>query len=188
MSLQDYEDFSRTFAGIAKAQAVWVWDGRKRAVFITVAGPDGADIDESGAVATQLKAALRAYGDPFVVFTIKNFRKVLFKAHGTVTVASDHVIDAVMAAVQAALLDHYAFDARSFGQPVALSETIAVIQSIAGVIAVDIDKFYRNDKPSPDWLARLDADRPAMGADGIVQAAELLLLDESSLNQLGATQ
>ena len=188
VSLQDYEDFSRTFAGIAKAQAVWVWDGRKRAVFITVAGPDGADIDESGAVATQLKAALRAYGDPFVVFTIKNFRKVLFKAHGTVTVASDHVIDAVMAAVQAALLDHYAFDARSFGQPVALSETIAVIQSIAGVIAVDIDKFYRNDKPSPDWLARLDADRPAMGADGIVQAAELLLLDESSLNQLGATQ
>ena len=38
VSLQDYEDFSRTFAGIAKAQAVWVWNGRKRAVFITVAG------------------------------------------------------------------------------------------------------------------------------------------------------
>ena len=30
VSLQDYEDFARTFAGIAKAQAVWVWDGRAR--------------------------------------------------------------------------------------------------------------------------------------------------------------
>jgi len=112
----------------------------------------------------------------------------LFQAHGTVTVAADHVVDTVMAALQAALLDHYSFAKRGFGQPVALSEVIAIIQSIAGVVAVDIDKFYRNDKPTPDWLARLDADRPAIGADGVVAAAELLLLDESSLNQLGATQ
>ena len=188
VSLQDYEDFSRTFAGIAKAQVVWVWDGRKRTVFITVAGPDGAEISESGAVAAQLKAALREYGDPFVGFTIKSYRKVLFQAHGTVTVASDHVIDTVMVAVQEALLERYSFDNRAFGQPVALSEAIAIMQSIPGVVAVDVDKFYRNDKPTPDWLARLDADRPAMGADGVVAAAELLLIDESSLNQLGATQ
>ncbi len=188
VSLQDYEDFSRAFAGIAKAQAVWVWDGRKRTVFITVAGADGADIDGSGAVATQLKDALRAYGDPFVVFTIKNFRKVLFQAHGTVTVAADHVIDKVMAAVYAALLDRYSFDSRAFGQPVTLSEAIATMQSISGVVAVDIDQFYRNDTTTPAWKARLDADRPAMGADGVVQGAELLLLDESTLNQLGATQ
>ena len=70
----------------------------------------------------------------------------------------------------------------------ALSETIATIQSVPGVIAVDIDKFYRNDTPTPAWKARLDADRPAMGADGIVQAAELLLLDAASLNQLKAIQ
>jgi hypothetical protein len=187
VSLQDYEDFSRTFAGVAKAQAVWVWDGRKRMVFITVAGPDGKDIDESGAVATRLKEALRTYGDPFVGFTIKNFRKVPFQAHGTVTVAADHVIDTVMNAVHGALLKRYSFEVRAFGQSVALSEVIAFIQSVPGVVAVDIDKFYRNDKP-PGWNARLDADRPAMGADGIVQAAELLLLDASSLNHIGATQ
>jgi hypothetical protein len=213
VSLQDYEDFSRTFAGVAKAQAVWVWDGRKRTVFLTVAGPEGKDIDESGAVATRLKEALRTYGDPFVGFTIKNFRKVPFQVHGTVTVASDHVIDTVMNAVHGALLKRYSFDVRAFGQPVALSEVIALIQSVPGVVAVDIDEFYRNDKPPagrkaqldadhpamdadgirndkspPGWKARLDADRPAMGADGIVQAAELLLLDASSLNHLGATQ
>ena len=188
VSLQDYEDFSRTFAGIAKAHAVWVWNGRKRVVFVTVAGPYGKDIDESGVVATRLKEALRTYGDPFVGFTIKNIRKVPFQAHGMVTVAMDHVVDTVMDAVRRALLKRYSFDVRVFGQPVAQSEVIALIQSVPGVVAVDIHKFYRNDTPIPVWKARLDADRPAMGADGIVRAAELLVLDGSSLNHLGATQ
>jgi len=188
VSLQDYEDFSRTFAGIAKAQAGWVWDGRKRIVFITVAGPGGAVIDESGTVATQLRDALRQYGDPFVAFAIKSYRRALFQIHGTLRVHLDHVVDTVMAAVRATLLEHYSFDKRGFGQPVALSEAIALMQSIPGVVAVDVDKFYRNDKSTPDWRARLDADRPAMGADGVVGAAELLLFDESSLNHLGAIQ
>jgi hypothetical protein len=85
-------------------------------------------------------------------------------------------------------MHRYSFDTREFGQPVALSDAIAVVQSVTGVVAVDIDKFYRNDKPIPSWSARLDADRPAMGADGVVAAAEILVLDETSLNQLKATQ
>jgi hypothetical protein len=188
VSLQDYEDFSRTFAGIAKAQAVWVWDGRKRTVFITVAGVHGEVLEEDGSVIAKLKEALREYGDPFVVLTLKNFRKVLFQAHGTVTVAVDHDIDKVITAVRAALAEQYSFENRAFGQPVALSEVVAIIQSIPGVVAVDIDQFYRNDTPTPAWKARLDADCPAMGADGAVAAAELLLVDESTLKQLGATQ
>jgi len=188
VSLQDYEDFTRTFAGVAKAQAVWVWDGRKRVVFITVAGPDGADLDEQGAVITQLKDALRTYGDPYVAFAIKNFRKVLFQAHGKIAIDTDHVLATVMAAVSAALRNAYAFEVRQFGQPVALSEVIAVIQSVTGVIAVDIDNFYRNDDTDPPSQARLIAKQPAMGADGLVESAELLLLDESSLNQLTGVQ
>ena len=186
VSLQDYEDFSRTFAGIAKVQAVWVWDGRKRTVFITVAGPDGASLDEEGAVIAMLKESLRSYGDPFVAFTVKNFRKVFFQLQGTVTIHPDHVSDTVMAAVTADLRERYSFDARQFGQSVALSEAIAVIQSVPGVVAVDIDMFYRNDEPVPPLKSRLDAESPAMGADGLVPAAELLLLDEASLNQLSA--
>ena len=133
VSLQDYEDFSRTFAGIAKAQAVWVWDGRKRSIFVTVAGVDGEVLEEDGAVIAKLKGALREYGDPFVAFTIESYRQALFQIHGTVTIHADHVVDTVMASVQAALLDRYSFATRSFGQSVALSETIAIIQSVPGV-------------------------------------------------------
>ena len=38
VSLEDYENFSRAYGGIAKALATWTWDGRTRGVFITVAG------------------------------------------------------------------------------------------------------------------------------------------------------
>jgi len=94
----------------------------------------------------------------------------------------------VLAEVSADLHRRYAFEARAFGQPVALSEAIAAIQSIAGVVAVDIDTFTRNDVSTPAIQPRLIADRPAMGADGLVPAAELLLLDPTSLTELKAIQ
>ena len=188
VSLQDYEDFARTFAGIAKAQAVWVWDGRARRVFLTVSGPDGDVLEEDGAVLSSLIGALHQYGDPHVALAVKSYRQALFQVHGTVTVHSDHVIETVLAAVKTALQERYRFDARAFGQAVALSEVLAVIHAVPGVTAVDIDKFYRNDRPTPASSTRLDADRPAMGADGLVQAAELLLLDEPSLTNLEAIQ
>ena len=42
VSLQDYEDFARAFAGVAKALATWSWIGSTRGVFVTVGGVDGA--------------------------------------------------------------------------------------------------------------------------------------------------
>jgi hypothetical protein len=132
--------------------------------------------------------ALHQYGDPHVALAVESYRRALFQVHGTVTVRSDHVTEAVLAAVKTALRDRYRFDARAFGQPVALSEVMAVIQAVPGVVAVDIDKFFRNDQLTPVLSTRLDAARPAIGVDGLVQAAELLLLDGPSLTNLKATQ
>lgn len=188
VSLQDYENFARAFSGIAKAQAVWVWDGRKRSIFLTVAGPNGEVPDETGSVMTTLKEALRAYGDPYVLFTVKGYRPAWFELAGTVTVQPDHVTESVMAAVTESLQQRYAFETRSFGQPVALSDVIAAIQDVTGVTAVDLDRFARQGESSPPIQSRLIADRPAMGADGLVPAAELLLLDVASLAQLKAVQ
>ncbi|MCS6297262.1 MAG: putative baseplate assembly protein [Nitrospira sp.] len=188
VSLQDYEDFSRTFSGVAKAQAVWVWDGRKRSIFLTVAGSDGELLDEDGSVITKLKESLRTYGDPFVAFTVKAYRQAWFEIAGTVTIDPDHVSDVVMEAISADLQQRYSFAARAFGQPVALSEVIAAIQAVPGVVAVDLDRFARTDQSLPAIQPRLIADRPAMGADGVVPAAELLLLEPASLTQLKAIQ
>jgi hypothetical protein len=184
VSLQDYEDFAGTFAGITKAQAVWVWDGRKRSVFLTVAVSKGKEPDVGGLVMNKLKEALRTYGDPYVPFTVETYRQAWFEVAGTVTVHPNHVMETVMAAVRRDLEQRYSFETRSFGQPVALSDVIAAIQAVSGVVAVDVDRFSRQDRPLPPGQPRLIADRPAMGADGLVAAAELLLLDPLSLIQL----
>ena len=58
--------------------------------------PDGRrtgwrTVGEGGSVITKLKASLRTYGDPFVVFTVKPYRQAWFEVEGTVTIDPDHV-------------------------------------------------------------------------------------------------
>ena len=76
---------------------------------------------------------------------------------------------AVTAAVQAALASAYAFAVMDFGEPVTLDGVYAVMQSVSGVQAVDIQQLYRLDTgPSsnePEW--RLLAALPTIQPDGI---------------------
>ena len=44
VSLRDFEDAAREFAGVAKARANWEWDGEEQIVHLTVAGDGGAEI------------------------------------------------------------------------------------------------------------------------------------------------
>ncbi len=44
VSLRDFEDFARAFAGIGKAQATWLWDGERRLVHLTVAASNGGAV------------------------------------------------------------------------------------------------------------------------------------------------
>ena len=65
-----------------------------------------------------------------------------------------------------------------------LSEVIAAIQAVAGVVAVDVDKLYRSDA-APSLQQRLLAELPVTPANGQLPAAELLTLDPAPLDQLG---
>ncbi len=64
VSLQDYADFTRTFAGIAKADVRSFSDGRRELMHITIAGADDIPIDPTSDLYRNLLAALRRYGDP----------------------------------------------------------------------------------------------------------------------------
>ena len=177
VSLRDYEDFSRAFAGIAKALATWSWEGVNRSVFVTVAGPDGAEIRSDSDTYVNLLAALAAAGDPFVSLRVRSYRRALFRVQGSVKLDPNYLPDNVMSAIDATLHDAFSFEARAFGQPVMLSEVIAVIQAVPGVVAVDVDVFYRTDDPGQPLGPRLNAAFPLAGATGDLQAAELLTLD-----------
>lgn len=198
VSLQDYEDFARAYAGIGKALATWTWDGRQRGVFLTVAAKDGAEIEEG--VLKRLLEAIHAAGDPFVPVRAASYhqRAGLFHLAARVKVDPDHESAKVLDAVTLALRDAFSFDAREFGQPVALSEVLAVMQVVPGVVAVAADRLYRPDESDSLWRiedrirrqppalrrtfnVRLLAALPEAGAGGVLAPAELLRLDPCPL-------
>jgi hypothetical protein len=99
----------------------------------------------------------------------------------------DYEAKKVLAAVEAALREHFAFGRRELGQPVQQSDVIAVAQSVPGVIAVDLTLLYGGTAPlsqtNPSKQLRLLASRMRV-ENGAVQPAELLTLDSSPLAQL----
>lgn len=199
VSLRDYEDFARAFTGVAKAQATRLGP---TGVALTVAGPGGAAIEPGTDLYSNLRAALRDAGDPTVFLALKGFRRVPFVVAGTVRRAPEVLAEDLAQAVRAALLARYGFDAQDFAAPVFLSEVIATVQSVPGVVAFDLDLLARGvwppdqDKPKLEDLeepparppARLDArQRPSLAflrptaADDQADDTELLLLDPDSL-------
>lgn len=185
VSLQDYQDFSRAFAGVARALATWTWSRGSRGVVVTVAGPDGDVLDPHGETIGNLAAALREAGNPYVPIIVLPHRPLLFRIAGLVRVDTDtHDLTLVLAAVRTALLAAFGFEARSLGQGVVQSEVVAAIQAVPGVQATRLSLLTRADIPTvlPDFLA---AAAPQAGARGTVVGAEMLLIDPASLGGLG---
>ena len=88
---------------------------------------------------------------------VHSYRQRLFRIAGTVRLEADRLVEDVQPLIEERLRERFSFDEREFGQPVALSEVIAVIHEIEGVKWVDIDALYRSDEP-PAWHAILAAD------------------------------
>ena len=180
VSLRDYEDFVRSFSGIAKALVTWIWNIHTRGVLVTVAGIDGAEVADDSVLLRNLVAAMQQAGDPQIPVQIKSYRGVTFKLVADAKVAADYIEEDVLAAVEAALRANFSFAARAFGQPVTLSEVVAAIQNTPGVVAVDINKLYRSDEAEA-LKSFLPAQAPQAGAEAHAPAAELLTLDPAPL-------
>ena len=182
--MQDYEDFARSYSGIAKALATWTWDRHARGVFVTVAGPFGDQVPDDSPLHDNLVSAMQKAGDPRVPVIVKSYRKVFFKLAAELRVDPAYLPDRVVTDVESALRSSFSFDARAFGQPVTLSEVVTVIQSVGGVVSVDINQLFRSDTPTA-LESYLPASAPQPGDDTTqAAAAELLTLDPGPLNEL----
>jgi hypothetical protein len=138
VSITDYQNFAATFAGIAKASAVWLPSGFYRGVFLTAAAAGGAALPPGNLTLDNLVASLTAYGNPAVPFTVATFLETLFGFEADLTIDPAYGTDAVQAAVMAQLNSTYSFANRTFGQGVSADELDALIQSVPGVVAVNI--------------------------------------------------
>lgn len=139
VSIRDYADFARTFAGISKASSAVLSDGRRRVVYLTIGGADDIEIPEDSDLYRNLVESLRKFGDPYQPLIVKMREKIIVTGAARVRVHPDYLWTSVAPKIQAALLDTFSYDRRELGQPIYPAEVIATIQRVAGVSWVDLD-------------------------------------------------
>jgi predicted phage baseplate assembly protein len=196
VSLRDFEDFARAFAGIGKAKGLALWRGETHWVHVTVAasaavGDDSDEaasplashkVDSTSELYTNLVDAMAAARDPSQPFRVDTYQPVFFKLQARIVRDKRYLWADVEAAVTAALQAAFAFAARTFAQPVTAAEVITVIQRVAGVVAVDLEQLYRPDNVPDNAQANYSAILEAApvrweAKDETPQLAELLLIN-----------
>jgi uncharacterized phage protein gp47/JayE len=202
VSLPDFSDLVCSSGEVAKAQAIWTWDGLDRAIYLTVAGQLGgffadADLRRLGANLTNAR-------DPNYRLHIQNYTPFPVLVSGTVQVDDSHVATPVLAAVRAAVLAWLDFDAVALGTPIHLSDLYRVIQDVPGVLFADITELQAKqpadrDRPNVDRLpdgspaplqphVRIFPARPDPATPGVVLPAELATVEDPARDVVLAGQ
>ncbi len=134
VSVEDYTDFARTFAGIAKANAMLLSDGRRQVVHLTIAGVDDIPIDKQSDLYGNLYQALRQFGDPDQPVRLEVRELMLIILSAKVKILPEYQWEVVEPQIRQILLDTC-----ELGQDITLSEVISTIQKVNGVDFVDLD-------------------------------------------------
>jgi hypothetical protein len=182
VSLRDFEDFARAFAGIGKAQAVAVWTGEREVAHLTIADSQGEVVPEDATVFTNLRDAIDDARDPLRAWVMDSYDALTFNLTARLLIDDAYDFEDVQAAAVAALEAAFAFEQRGFAQPVTSAEIIELLQGVAGVIAVDVDELYRTGEAA--GLAAVLSAQPARydKATGTILPAQLLLLNDAGLS------
>ena len=170
VSTQDYEDFSRIYAGIGKAFAVELSDGRLPLIHVTIAGAEDIPIDENSDLFRNLRQALYDFGDPFQKIQLAVRELLMIVIEAGVAILPDYQWESVVSEVRSALLDRFSFERRELGQDVMLSEVISVMQSVRGVAYVDVDAFGG----IPEKISEGEGSRRLLTPDEISEAVDCI--------------
>lgn len=141
VSVGDYEDFARSRAGIGRAVARELFDGRRRVLHVTVAGVDDGPLADDSEVLRSLRSALARYGDSRLPVRVDVREPVLLLLAARVRTEPDHGWDTVGPRLREALLRRFGPGERELGAPALLSDVLATAHRVPGVGHVDVDVF-----------------------------------------------
>ncbi|HEY2007744.1 MAG TPA: putative baseplate assembly protein [Rhizomicrobium sp.] len=141
VSVKDYADFSRAYAGIGKASSTRISDGRRQLVHVSIAGARDIPIDTSSDLFRNLLTSLETYGDPSLPVALAVRKLKLLVMSADVLLEPDYDWEDVAPVIRSALLDQFAFGARALGQSAFLSEAVRVAQDVEGVSYVNFRVF-----------------------------------------------
>ncbi|MBD2066019.1 putative baseplate assembly protein [Leptolyngbya sp. FACHB-671] len=162
VSLGDFEDFARGFAGIGKAQAVALWHEENHIVHLTIAAVGGESVLPESSLYTNLIKAINQARDPLQQVQIDSYDRILFNLEARLLINPRYQPEEVKNKVLTALKTTFAFPRRQFGQNVTAAEAVATMQNVEGVIAVDLDALYPSGRSKalvqslPAFQARSD--------------------------------
>ena len=183
VSLLDYQDYARAYPGIGKARADVLWTAGANLVHLTVAGATGDAPGDD--VMTNLPKSIAAASDPSQRFAVAAYVQRYFSCGAQLAIDPRYRFADVQTAVAASLLQGFGFAARDLGQSVTAAEVMALIHTVAGVLAVDLTELQPYADGPPAASAVLDA-VPAFGAflksgEAKPTPAELLLINPAAL-------
>lgn len=192
VSLRDYEDFARSFAGIAKARALLRKQAGRPWIHLTIGGADGADIPVGSELYSNLCTALTQVSDPEVPVVVQSYARRLFVLRAQLTLLPRYSAAKVLSDAAAALISAYSFAVRDFGQPVVAAEVVEKLQRTEGVQAVVLVELraselatalplFPSPSPVPPELLTLDTPTDSDASLTNVQPLGLLLLHPAGL-------
>lgn len=165
VSVQDYADFARGFAGIGKSAAILLHGSGKSIVHVTVAGIEDEPIDDTSDLYLNLVAALRRYGDPHLALRVQVRDVLALVLQARVAIDPDYAWEDVHPRIRAALLARFGFAASELAQPVFESAILAAIESVRGV--VHVSGLHASALDSARLIAGIDPVDPlANGGEG----------------------
>jgi predicted phage baseplate assembly protein len=183
VSLRDFEDFTRAFSGIGKAQATLLWNGERRMVHITVADTTGKVVESDSDLYRNLIAGIDLARHSDQTVQVDSHESLTFNIDAKVWVQPDFIAADVLTDVQEALVSAFSFETRSFGQAVTKGEVLAVMQAVSGVIAVDLATLYFTSSSAvlSDRLPVQIAHWDNSTEPPTIKRAELLLIDPDGI-------
>jgi len=182
VSLEDYQNFALAFPGLAKAIATWTWFGNRRGVFLTVAGENGATLQNADPVITNLVKAIQTASNPYIPLLVASYVPVLFQFTANIKIdTTEYDPKQVLAQVWHNISAEFAFGQQQLAETVVASEIIEIIQQTAGVIAVQLSALNLSGEPVSGSVP------PMLCASGPLppQGAQMLLLDPQTQGNIG---
>jgi predicted phage baseplate assembly protein len=161
VSVDDAADIALTWAGIGKSKARLTNDAHGNILGVTVAGTSPNPLDPTGALLTNLGAALTAAGDVTVPIVVAPAQISLLVIAATIRHDDDITWGSVESAVRTELTGCLAYSRRDINEPIVISELIAAIHRVDGVQSAKIDKIGLVDSGvSPVDLAMFQPSAP----------------------------
>lgn len=178
VSIQDYEDFANAFASIGKARADLLWKGEDRVVHLTVASADGEAV--SPTLNQNLLGSINQVRHDNFNVVINTFQLITFSVVAKISIHPDFLAEQVTEQVLKDLTHTFSFNERKFGQGLTPSEVMAIIQSVAGVISVDLDSINGQSPFSKPHFRLISNVARWQGQE--ISPAQLLLIDVDNIN------